>query len=104
MVLVSLPGTLVWNTLTDCPGVSSEGGDQLPEAPSVGLLEALRFPCGGRGCGCGASPTLIGDCLKGTREGGAEPEARQAAEGQAQEAHGDVLWPALQAQGGWLLA
>ena len=79
--------------LTDYPGVSSEGGDQLPEALSVGLLEALGFPCGGRGCGCGcgASPTLIGDCLKGTREGGAEPEARQEAEGQAQEAHGDVL-------------
>lgn len=79
------------DTLTDGPGVGGEGGGQLPEALSVGLFEALGFPCGGRGCGCGASPTLIGDCLKGTREGGAEPEARQAAEGQAQEAHGDVL-------------
>lgn len=48
--------------------------------------------------------TLIADCLQGTREGGAEPEERQAAPGQAEEAHRDVLLqPTLQAQGGWLL-
>lgn len=48
--------------------------------------------------------TLIADCLQGTREGGAEPEERQAAQGQAEEAHRDVLLqPTLQAQGGWLL-
>lgn len=48
--------------------------------------------------------TLIADCLQGTREGGSEPEERQAAEGQAKEAHCDVLLqPTLQAQGGWLL-
>lgn len=52
----------------------------------------------------GPSPTLIGDCLQGTREGSTEPEARQAAQGQAPEAHGHVLQPALQAQGGLLLA
>lgn len=48
--------------------------------------------------------TLIGDCLQGTGEGGAEPEKRQAAQGQAEEAHGDVLLqPPLQAQGEWLM-
>ena len=48
--------------------------------------------------------TLIAHCLQGTREGGAEPEERQAAQGQAKEAHRDVLLqPTLQAQGGWLL-
>lgn len=50
----------------------------------------------------GGSLSLTGDCLQGTREGGAEPEERQAAQGQAEEAHGDVLLqPTRQAQGGW---
>lgn len=39
----------------------------------------------------GGSVTLIGDCFQGTGEGGAEPEKRQAAQGQAEEAHGDVF-------------
>lgn len=67
---------------------------------NVGVFAALVGPCGGR-----ESLALTGDCLQGTREGGAEPEERQAAQGEAEEAHGDVvLQPARQAQGGWPVA
>lgn len=92
MLLTHFPEKGVWtsarNMLINMICYCSETGHELPWAGlgwNAGVLEARGL------CVAGRSVTLIDDCLQGTGEGGTEPEERQAAQGPAAEAHGDVV-------------
>lgn len=79
-----------------------------PEMPGKRLVIDGCEECGTalwhRGLWAASPQPLRLLCPQGTREGGAEPEARQEAQGPAPEAHGAVLLQsALQAQGGCFL-